>query len=407
MGTPHKTEPSWASRALKGDSWCEKKKLKELTAADLKLAEEQDVDLKARHRLAKIGSAWHRHKNEPRISSKKQTFSWIWTAGGGPGEDEDAMHDSVRIDWAKALARKNRWVEEVRLLREEMRRVLRYLVWKARWWDSQRRAWGDQIPAELAAGLDAYAVRQAALHRGIATRFKVAWDTSASVVVRSAAREDALLEDKQRQSKHGDNEKGNGAPIASGCEILNTTGHSNSSAHCATDAQQPASAHTPTHPATVRATSPMPATCAPSTSGVHRAPNTRAVEPNTRPKRPDHQRRAPHPQPANGRRALHSNPRRTCSRAPTPPTQQPADGQHARRAPMPRKALPIRDVRASPALHRAPPTVTHGPSAVRGRRQPNALRDVLSRHAERGTNGARTSDGCGASGKVPRSQVGG
>ncbi|KAJ6602497.1 hypothetical protein DFH09DRAFT_1301519 [Mycena vulgaris] len=180
---------------LKGAAWLEKKRLRELTPADIKLDEEEESDARARHRLGKIGSAHKRHRNEPTISSKKRTFSWIWTARGGPGEDEEELHDCVRVDWSKALARKNRWVEEVRLLREEMRRVLRFLVWKARWWESQRRARGEQIPAELAAGLDAYAARQAALHRGIAARFKAGWDTSAAGVVRAAAREDALLEE--------------------------------------------------------------------------------------------------------------------------------------------------------------------------------------------------------------------
>ncbi|KAJ6484325.1 hypothetical protein C8R47DRAFT_1217223 [Mycena vitilis] len=119
-------------------------------------------------------------------------MSWIWTEGGGPGEDEKELHDSVRVEWSKTKARKERWEEEVELLREEMKRVLRFLRWRAVWWESQRSARRD-VAAEVRAGLDAYAARQAAGARQIARRFKTAWDTSAATAVRLAVRDDELL----------------------------------------------------------------------------------------------------------------------------------------------------------------------------------------------------------------------
>ncbi|KAJ7256420.1 hypothetical protein C8J57DRAFT_954538, partial [Mycena rebaudengoi] len=62
-------------------------------------------------------------------------FFWIWTEGGGPGKDEEALHESVQVEWSKAMAQKKWWEEEVQLLREEMRHVLRFLRWQALWWE--------------------------------------------------------------------------------------------------------------------------------------------------------------------------------------------------------------------------------------------------------------------------------
>jgi hypothetical protein len=101
----------------------------------------------------------------------------------------------VRVEWSKAKARRDRWTEEPALLREEMKRVMRYLRWRAAWWERRRHARGAEIPEALRAGLDAYAARQAALHRGIARRFKAEWDTSRAGVVRAAAAEDFAQQD--------------------------------------------------------------------------------------------------------------------------------------------------------------------------------------------------------------------
>ena len=40
----------------------------------------------------------------------------------------------MQVEWSKSKARAERWREEVILLSEEMRRVLVYFEWKARWW---------------------------------------------------------------------------------------------------------------------------------------------------------------------------------------------------------------------------------------------------------------------------------
>ncbi|KAJ7027844.1 hypothetical protein C8F04DRAFT_1266632 [Mycena alexandri] len=174
--------------ALRGRAACEG--FRELKASDVQLDEEREIDARARKKLGEIGTRSRR--KGPTLSSKNKVFSWIWTQGGGPGEDEAALHDSVRVEWSKAKARKERWEEEVDLLREEMKRVLRFLRWRAVWWESQRGS-RTEVSRELASGLQAYAACQAAMHRDITRKFKTAWDTSAATAVRTAAREDALL----------------------------------------------------------------------------------------------------------------------------------------------------------------------------------------------------------------------
>ncbi|KAJ7106119.1 hypothetical protein C8R43DRAFT_906260, partial [Mycena crocata] len=175
--------------ALRGAGECTQ--WKELEARDIQLDEEREVDARARQRLGNVGTRYRR--KGPALSSKKKYLSWIWTEGGGPGEEEGQIHDSVRVEWSKAKARKERWEEEVRLLREEMRRVLRTLRWHAEWWERKRGNRSDRISWELCAGLDAYASRQAVLHRAISRRLKKAWETSREQVVRMALEEDTLF----------------------------------------------------------------------------------------------------------------------------------------------------------------------------------------------------------------------
>ncbi|KAJ7178670.1 hypothetical protein C8R43DRAFT_942289 [Mycena crocata] len=195
---------------LKGAEYCATH-CRKLNPADVALDEEQDQDAKARHRLALIGSERNHHHNAPtfgkggksgKSKKKTKTMSWIWTAFGGPDEDEEGMHDckwfshsqtAVRVEWSKALARKVRWEEEVRLLREEMRRVLRFLQWLSGQWEGKQRARGNELPVEVHAGVEAHAARQAALFRSIGRRFKTGWDMSVSEIVQTAAQEDAII----------------------------------------------------------------------------------------------------------------------------------------------------------------------------------------------------------------------
>jgi hypothetical protein len=83
-----------------------------------------------------------------------------------------------RLEWSKACARAARWKEEVRLLKEEMRRVLTYLRWKSNDWLDN----GDPRAITLLAkspdhleGLHAYACRQANVYIDLHDHFLGIW----------------------------------------------------------------------------------------------------------------------------------------------------------------------------------------------------------------------------------------
>ena len=118
--------------------------------------------------------------------------SWIWYSGNSHENIDDSVTrigmlysqsstmdstDSLialRVEWAKAKARADRWGEEVVLLDEEMRRTLEFCSWKAAWWESRIT---QRVPSDgpLADGLRAYAYKQAALEREISDKWALKW----------------------------------------------------------------------------------------------------------------------------------------------------------------------------------------------------------------------------------------
>ncbi|KAL1699668.1 hypothetical protein EV121DRAFT_283940 [Schizophyllum commune] len=117
--------------------------------------------------------------------SRRNLTSWIWTALGGPTQDAEAqVHDAVRVEWAKARARSERWTEEVNIITEEMRRVLRCLRWYRRHWENLAGFEAELDPAGRA-GLRAYALRQASLFGRLQAAFHVAWSSGSGQAVES------------------------------------------------------------------------------------------------------------------------------------------------------------------------------------------------------------------------------
>ncbi|KAJ7139369.1 hypothetical protein C8R44DRAFT_604986 [Mycena epipterygia] len=113
-------------------------------------------------------------------STLKKVMSGIWTAPGMLEDREARIHECewpVCVEWARARARKIRWVEEVMLLREEMCRILRYLAWQTAWWEGQVSQ--RQASEELASGLRGYALKQAQWHEQLAGFFQTKWNTPA------------------------------------------------------------------------------------------------------------------------------------------------------------------------------------------------------------------------------------
>lgn len=67
-----------------------------------------------------------------------------------------------------------RWAEEVRLLTEEMRRVLAFLTWHAEWW-TQQESRRDSVDTFQQEGLMAYARRQSHIRRSLQLHFEHLW----------------------------------------------------------------------------------------------------------------------------------------------------------------------------------------------------------------------------------------
>jgi hypothetical protein len=86
----------------------------------------------------------------------------------------------------------DRWIEEVRLLREEMKRVLRMLRTIQDEWKG-RAAERGEIDPELAAGLKAYALRQVYVHRRVAEKFHSGWNCSVASAVRDVVARDGWV----------------------------------------------------------------------------------------------------------------------------------------------------------------------------------------------------------------------
>jgi hypothetical protein len=83
----------------------------------------------------------------------------------------------MRVEWVKSKARAECWREETVLLSEEMRRVIQYFDWKAKWWIGQgsRRL---NATAEVRDGMAAYSAKQAAFCRRFAKSFAGQWYTT-------------------------------------------------------------------------------------------------------------------------------------------------------------------------------------------------------------------------------------
>ncbi|KAJ7712961.1 hypothetical protein DFH07DRAFT_974842 [Mycena maculata] len=154
-----------------------------------------ESDAAARKKLAMLGAG--RGARAPRNApgTSKRVMSWIWTAQGGQADGEEHLHKSVRVEWCRARARKVRWEEEVLLVREEMRRVLRYLEWQVAFWMVRVDSRPDAT-AEVQAGVRAYALKQADLLRRIAGHFRARWATPAKETARRVvdAEPDPMLE---------------------------------------------------------------------------------------------------------------------------------------------------------------------------------------------------------------------
>ncbi|KAJ7490188.1 hypothetical protein B0H11DRAFT_1719325 [Mycena galericulata] len=158
---------------------------RELKDADLTLdGEEATSDTAARKKLAMLSAGKGARTPRHIAGSSKRVLSWIWTAQGALESDEEELHASIRVEWCRAKARKNRWEEEVELLREEARRVVRYLEWQVRWWN-ERAVMRESESEEMRGGLAAYGKKSAAAFAHLASHFRHELGVSVEGTVRA------------------------------------------------------------------------------------------------------------------------------------------------------------------------------------------------------------------------------
>lgn len=84
------------------------------------------------------------------------------------------LFQGLRVEWCKARARALRWIEEVKILEEEMRRTMEYHQWFSRRWEVYAGLTFHR-QAELLEGTRAYAFRQASIRRSMAAYCERAW----------------------------------------------------------------------------------------------------------------------------------------------------------------------------------------------------------------------------------------
>lgn len=121
----------------------------------------------------------------PEIRSRRQgtgesreKLSWIWwTTPVSLKDGADPDNELLRMEWCRSRARLARASEELRYVKEDMRRTLAFLSWKEGWW-RERRHWRSSVSLPLQEGLKAYALKQERIQRGLLERFSSIWKRS-------------------------------------------------------------------------------------------------------------------------------------------------------------------------------------------------------------------------------------
>ncbi|KAF7305332.1 CxC2 domain-containing protein [Mycena chlorophos] len=105
--------------------------------------------------------------------TNRNVMSWIWHTTGSGGTDAE-MHEALQIEWCKAWARVRRWNEEVRILKEEFRRLPVSFEYEAEEWRKRAVAVPlDSVPVGEGEGMLAYALRQASMYHALALQAEV------------------------------------------------------------------------------------------------------------------------------------------------------------------------------------------------------------------------------------------
>ncbi|KAI0083018.1 hypothetical protein BDY19DRAFT_901053, partial [Irpex rosettiformis] len=118
--------------------------------------------------------------DEQPLGEGHHEISWIWRIArlvSNNSADEvnvEEFNQSMEIEWMKTRARARRWSEEVQLIQEEMRRVIDFFEWKAKWWH-QRVGQRENVTLALSSGLAGYAEKQASMYEELSLKFYNMW----------------------------------------------------------------------------------------------------------------------------------------------------------------------------------------------------------------------------------------
>ncbi|KAF6744519.1 hypothetical protein DFP72DRAFT_993376 [Ephemerocybe angulata] len=145
-----------------------------LEDADIRAMAAPDIDERAQETM----TLKQKEKEKRRTHETQRTMSWIWRHASA-SEDNHTEYEAemIKVEWAKSRARAARYHEEVKIVREEMRRTIRFFTWKENEWYSRAEAKGMQEGVDEAyrEGLRAYAKRQGAICLGLRRKFEHMW----------------------------------------------------------------------------------------------------------------------------------------------------------------------------------------------------------------------------------------
>ncbi|KAJ7788512.1 hypothetical protein B0H14DRAFT_3504207 [Mycena olivaceomarginata] len=159
---------------------------------------------------------------EGRVGESRRGVSWIWMGAGTTGTDAE-LEDTLRIEWAKAYARAQRWKEEVRLLMEEFRQLPISLEFEADLWRERASAvpvGASELNDAYVQGMVAYALKQEALFRDIAARARQTETAPKVKVGTDAAREEGDNDDDDDGLVAGEEADGERGVIESDKELV-------------------------------------------------------------------------------------------------------------------------------------------------------------------------------------------
>ena len=119
-------------------------------------------------------------REDDETSESHQQLSWIWQTSSlepNAGINDPKLRGIMRVEWCKAVARAERFEEEVELTVEEMRRTLLSFRGTADRWEQlgKARVGEPLMDGDTTAGVRAYASRQAALYRRLVDAFVQDW----------------------------------------------------------------------------------------------------------------------------------------------------------------------------------------------------------------------------------------